>query len=334
MAEPVNTLLDVAHHKTIVFACAFARNRRQYHFLYDIAVLIFINHDFVIPSAHLFRRGSREDMLRRTALSDKDFQTEMLIIVEIHNQLFFFCCREPLGKQLCQPYKALHDGRKAVQKLRLRFHTITEIRFPQLFKRFFGFTAQVAYFFGGVFILTTVGGQTGKINGGKSQIPAFERTGKGVPHGLYTLQLCFKPFMISFKTGERGKLFCPAQQMQGKIQPIGNSLPNQREPDKAVHRLIFRKTVLRGQPVQKDIRFRAALCKGIRLQYKFPQTAVPCGGGKGFQKVKKPLAGFACIKFLKQVVQRLPLQKRDFGGVSGTGCGVDGKDMVIFADNL
>ena len=56
-----------------------------------------------------------------------------------------------------------------------------------------------AYFFGGVFILTTVGGQTGKINGGKSQIPAFERTGKGVPHGLYTLQLCFKPFMISFK---------------------------------------------------------------------------------------------------------------------------------------
>ena len=99
--ETVNALLHIPYHKAVVIAFISAGYCCQQHFLHHIAVLILVNHDFIILLLHLFCGICRNDVVFGAAGFREDLQGKMFIVIEIQPEFFFF--------RLCKGFRKTND---------------------------------------------------------------------------------------------------------------------------------------------------------------------------------------------------------------------------------
>lgn len=131
--EPIDALLDISHHKQIMPAFRLHGNRTHDLFLYLVAVLILINHDFCKMSAEFF--CGMPWLL--CFFVHENPQSKMLNIGKVNNSLLSFCRFHCLCIFKCQPYQLFEKRTQAflLQKKCLQIHR--KIFFLQRFHFFF-----------------------------------------------------------------------------------------------------------------------------------------------------------------------------------------------------
>ena len=131
--KPIDALLDISHHKQIMPAFRLHGNRTHDLFLYLVAVLILINHDFCKMSADFF--CGMPWLL--CFFVHENPQSKMLNIGKVNNSLLSFCRFHCLCIFKCQPYQLFEKRTQAflLQKQCLQIHR--KIFFLQRFHFFF-----------------------------------------------------------------------------------------------------------------------------------------------------------------------------------------------------
>ena len=105
-AEPIDALLHISHHEDVIAPAGNLRHTRQDRLLYQVAVLILVDHHFVKPLL-IFRRHRRWDKLS-FLLHCQDLQGKLLHIIEVDHIPALLLLPEQSGKISDKPCQRLH----------------------------------------------------------------------------------------------------------------------------------------------------------------------------------------------------------------------------------
>ena len=112
-SEPINTLLDITYHKQVFVSVFHTGNRRQQCFLYIVAVLILIDHNFPILLL-IFQRSLRQLLCLRIHQYTQCIVLHIRKIQHIFLLLFFI---KTVRKRLRQRHQHPHHFGRLCQTL-------------------------------------------------------------------------------------------------------------------------------------------------------------------------------------------------------------------------